>query len=72
MDSFVRGPVQDDSLHAFSCARPLSIGLACRMLGSEAESEDLVQDVWMQWQPTNRDCVHDGTANLPRSRRAWR
>ena len=64
MEGFVPAQVQDDGLDAFSGARPLLLGIAYRMLGSAAEAEDLVQDVWMRWQSTNREAVHDATAYL--------
>src|SRR5690606_32254839 len=38
----------DDGLPAFLGARPRLFGIACRMLGSAAEAEDLVQDVWVR------------------------
>jgi len=34
------------------------------MLGSAAEAEDLVQDVWMRWQSTDRKAVQDAPAYL--------
>src|SRR5262245_42964391 len=36
----------DDGLSAFERARPRLFGIAYRMLGSVAEAEDVVQDVW--------------------------
>ena len=40
----------DDGLSAFAPVRPRLFGIAYRMLGSAAEAEDVVQDVWMRWQ----------------------
>jgi RNA polymerase sigma-70 factor (ECF subfamily) len=34
------------------------------MLGSSAEAEDLVQDVWMRWQSSDREAIHDAAAYL--------
>jgi RNA polymerase sigma-70 factor (ECF subfamily) len=45
----------DDGLSAFERARPRLLGLAYRVLGSVAEAEDVVQDVWTRWQSTVRD-----------------
>src|SRR5713101_3591885 len=40
----------DDGLSAFAAVRPRLFGIAYRMLGSAAEAEDIVQDVWLRWQ----------------------
>jgi RNA polymerase sigma-70 factor (TIGR02957 family) len=55
---------QDDGLGAFIGVRPRLFGIAYRMLGSAAEAEDLVQDVWMRWQFTDRNAVQDAPAYL--------
>jgi RNA polymerase sigma-70 factor (TIGR02957 family) len=55
---------QDDGLVAFFGVRPRLFGIAYRMLGSAAEAEDLVQDVWMRWQCTDREAVQDPPAYL--------
>jgi RNA polymerase sigma-70 factor (ECF subfamily) len=39
-------------------------GIAYRMLGSAAEAEDIVQDVWLRWQATNRSVVENPPAFL--------
>lgn len=54
----------DDSLSAFVPVRPRLFGIAYRMLGSAAEAEDVVQDVWMRWQSTNRGTVENPPAYL--------
>jgi RNA polymerase sigma factor (sigma-70 family) len=54
----------DDGLSAFMSVRPRLFGIAYRMLGSAAEAEDLVQDVWVRWQTTDRTLVRDTTAFL--------
>lgn len=54
----------DDGLAAFLCARPRLFGIAYRMLGSAAEAEDIVQDVWVRWQTTDRRPIENPTAFL--------
>src|ERR1700742_4474074 len=54
----------DDGLLAFADARPRLFGIAYRMLGSVAEAEDIVQDVWLRWQTTNRTVVQNPEAFL--------
>src|SRR5215813_1167503 len=54
----------DDGLSAFAGVRPRLFGIAYRMLGSAAEAEDVVQDVWLRWQSTNRKAVQDPPAYL--------
>ena len=54
----------DDGLSAFVKARPRLFGIVYRMLGSVAEAEDVVQDVWTRWQSTDRGVVRDPQAFL--------
>jgi RNA polymerase sigma-70 factor (ECF subfamily) len=54
----------NDGLTAFLQVRPRLFGIAYRMLGSPAEAEDVVQDVWLRWQTTNRSLVRDAPAFL--------
>lgn len=54
----------DDGLSAFMRVRPRLFGIAYRMLGSTAEAEDIVQDVWVRWQATDRTVVRDAAAFL--------
>ncbi len=54
----------DDALSVFFGVRPRLFGIAYRMLGSVTEAEDLVQDVWLRWQSTNRSAVQDPPAYL--------
>lgn len=56
--------VHDDGLSAFADARPRLFGIAYRMLGSAAEAEDIVQDVWLRWQATDRNAVENPPAFL--------
>ena len=52
----------DDGLAAFAPVRPRLFGIAYRMLGSAAEAEDIVQDVWLRWQSANRSAVENPPA----------
>ena len=54
----------DDGLSAFLGVRPRLFGIAYRMLGSAAEAEDIVQDVWVRWQTADRSLVRDAAAFL--------
>jgi RNA polymerase sigma factor (sigma-70 family) len=54
----------DEGLLAFMSVRPRLFGIAYRMLGSAAEAEDVVQDVWLRWQTTDRSVVQDAAAFL--------
>jgi RNA polymerase sigma-70 factor (TIGR02957 family) len=54
----------DDGLSAFAPVRPRLFGIAYRMLGSAAEAEDIVQDVWLRWQSMNRSAVENPPAYL--------
>jgi len=54
----------DEGLPAFMKVRPRLFALAYRMLGSAAAAEDIVQDVWVRWQTTDRGVVRDPAAFL--------
>jgi RNA polymerase sigma-70 factor (ECF subfamily) len=54
----------DDGLSAFGLVRARLFGIAYRMLGSAAEVDDIVQDVWLRWQATNRSVVENPHAFL--------
>jgi RNA polymerase sigma-70 factor (TIGR02957 family) len=54
----------DDGLPAFVAVRSRLFGIAYRMLGSAAEAEDIVQDVWLRWQATDRSVVETPSAFL--------
>jgi RNA polymerase sigma factor (sigma-70 family) len=54
----------DEGLSAFLSARRRLFGIAYRMLGSAAEAEDIVQDVWIRWQMTDRRSVCNPLAFL--------
>ena len=57
----------DDGLSAFVPVRPRLFGIAYRMLGSAAEAEDVVQDVWMRWQSTDKSTVENPPAYLAKT-----
>jgi RNA polymerase sigma-70 factor (ECF subfamily) len=44
--------------------RPRLFGVAYRILGSAPEAEDIVQEVWLRWQTTDRTKVKDPPAFL--------
>ena len=54
----------DDAASVFMGLRPRLLGIAYRMLGSSSEAEDLVQEVWMRWQATDRSLVNSPGAFL--------
>src|SRR6185369_1518481 len=54
----------DDGLSVFLSMRTSLFAIAYRMLGSAAEAEDVVQDVWLRWQTTDRNVVRDAAAFL--------
>jgi RNA polymerase sigma factor (sigma-70 family) len=56
--------IADEGLSAFLRVRPRLFAMACRMLGSAAEAEDIVQDAWVRWQTTDRRVVRDPAAFL--------
>ncbi|MCY0992584.1 RNA polymerase sigma factor SigJ [Nannocystis sp. ILAH1] len=47
----------DEVASAFVRLRPRLFGIAYRMLGDATEAEDLVQEVWLRWQNTDRSVV---------------
>jgi RNA polymerase sigma-70 factor (ECF subfamily) len=54
----------DDGLSVFLSVRSRLFGVAYRMLGSAAEAEDIVQDVWIRWQTADRVVVREPAAFL--------
>jgi RNA polymerase sigma factor (sigma-70 family) len=58
------GHDSDDGLAAFLSVRRRLFGIGCRMLGSAAEAEDVLQDVWVRWQTADRSQVRDPAAFL--------
>jgi RNA polymerase sigma-70 factor (ECF subfamily) len=54
----------DDDAHAFNGLRPRLQKIAYRMLGSVAEAEDIVQDVWLRWHASAREAIDNAEAWL--------
>ncbi|MEV6923633.1 RNA polymerase sigma-70 factor [Dactylosporangium sp. NPDC051485] len=54
----------DEAASVFAGVRPRLFGIAYRMLGSVSEAEDLVQEVWLRWQTTDRSVVNNPGAFL--------
>jgi len=54
----------DQAASVFIGARPGLFKIAYRVLGSVGEAEDVVQDVWLRWQGTDRTVVLDPPAFL--------
>ncbi len=54
----------DDGLPSFLSVRPRLFAIARRMLGSAADAEDVMQDVWVRWQTTDRSRVHNAAGFL--------
>lgn len=54
----------DEGLSVFAKVRQRLFGIAYRILGTAAEAEDIVQDVWLRWQSTNRSVVENPPAFL--------
>jgi RNA polymerase sigma-70 factor, ECF subfamily len=53
-----------DGLSIFLAVRPRLFGIACRVSGSAAEAEEIVQDTWVRWQRADRSVVRDPAAFL--------
>lgn len=49
---------------SFHTLRPRLFGIACRVLGSPSDADDVVQDTWIRWQRTDRSRVRDATGFL--------
>lgn len=63
-DCSAESNVRDDGVTVFISVRPRLFRIAYRMLGSTAEAEDIVQDVWLRWQATDRSAVVNAPAFL--------
>jgi RNA polymerase sigma-70 factor (ECF subfamily) len=56
--------ILEHAASAFLDLRPRLLGIAYRILGSATEAEDIVQEVWLRWQATDRTVVKDPPALL--------
>ncbi|MET0618598.1 MAG: RNA polymerase sigma-70 factor [Luteibacter sp.] len=54
----------NDVTATFSALRPRLHGIAYRMLGSVAEAEDLVQDIWLSWHAADKLAIEHAEAWL--------
>jgi RNA polymerase sigma-70 factor (ECF subfamily) len=54
----------ESATHIFMQLRPRLLGVAYRMLGSLAEAEDVVQDVWLSWNEADPSQLSDAEAWL--------
>jgi RNA polymerase sigma-70 factor (ECF subfamily) len=59
--------VLEQAASAFVDLRPRLFRVAYRILGSFSEAEDIVQEVWLRWQVTDRTVVEDPAAFLART-----
>ena len=57
----------DEAVAVFVELRPRLFGIAYRLLGSAVESEDVVQEVWLRWQKTDRSAVVSPVAFLSKA-----
>ena len=60
----------DNGFSVFAGMRPRLFGIAYRILGGAAAADDIVQDVWLRWQSTNRSVVENPPAFLATGRSA--
>jgi RNA polymerase sigma-70 factor, ECF subfamily len=49
---------------SFQVVRPRLFGIACRVLGSADDADDVVQDAWIRWQGTDRGEIRDAAGFL--------
>jgi RNA polymerase sigma-70 factor (TIGR02957 family) len=56
-----------DDAETFMAHRELMFSMAYRMLGTVADTEDVVQDAWLRWSTAPRDDVADPRAYLART-----
>ena len=60
------GGRMDSATEAFLAHRNLLFTVAYEMLGSAADAEDVLQDVWLRWASVPEDDVRDPRAYLVR------
>ncbi|WP_328726697.1 sigma-70 family RNA polymerase sigma factor [Streptomyces sp. NBC_00259] len=54
----------EEAVSVFEQHRPRLFGIAYRVLGNAADAEDVVQEVWLRWQKTDRSPVLSPVAYL--------
>lgn len=54
----------DQATKDFLAVRPRLFGIVYRVLGSAVEAEDIIQDVWLRWQKTDRSDILEPSAFL--------
>jgi RNA polymerase sigma-70 factor (ECF subfamily) len=64
MSTLSLSAVAEPHAASFQVVRPRLFGIACRVLGSASEADDVVQDAWIRWQRTDRDQIRDPAAFL--------
>ncbi|MEU8141417.1 RNA polymerase sigma-70 factor [Nonomuraea sp. NPDC048901] len=63
-ESLEQASALDQAASAFVELRPRLFGIAYRMLGSAVEAEDILQEVWLRWQNTDRATIENPSAFL--------
>ncbi|WP_219466495.1 sigma-70 family RNA polymerase sigma factor [Nonomuraea rhizosphaerae] len=63
-DSLDQAHALEQAVSAFIESRPRLFGIAHRMLGSVAEAEDVLQEVWLRWQSADRPAIENPSAFL--------
>lgn len=65
----IRVPETDEATDVFVDHRELLFGIVYNMLGSVADTEDVVQETWLSWTARGRggDSPLDGIANPART-----
>ena len=53
-ESLTAGDRDGATIAAFEAARPALVGMTYRMLGSHADTEDVLQDVFLRWAGADR------------------
>src|SRR3954463_11693103 len=67
LDNPPTASAMDEAVSVFVELRPRLFGIAYRLLGSAVESEDVVQEVWLRWQKTDRSAVVSPVAFLSKA-----
>lgn len=62
LDEVLRDLVVQNRTDIYQALRPKLFGLAYRLLGSRADTEDLLQDVWFNWIAADATTIRDTEA----------